>query len=503
MKKAIQFCVALFLFSSVQGWSQTKIQILSSDVTDIVKGAGTSRTYYLRGNVGLRQDVAVMYCDSAVLRQPENTFDAFGAVRIIQADTVKVTGKELHYSGDTKTFIMHRNVELRTPSSILKTTSLVYDRNNTTAYYKTRSSLHRKNLILTSDVGTYNTQAELVKLRGNVEAIDSSYQLYTDTLLYFPKRNTYDFAGPSKLLKDSTTIWCSQGSYEADQTLLKLNGGAIMHAPRKKIKAESMLYNLRMDRGELFNNAMVSDTAQGMVLQSNYIQYQKEPLYVDAFTPVLYRQRMNNDTLRALGDTLHIRATENDDKRVHLFGNTSFYSDDFQGRSNQFTYVSKTEELSLYPSPILWSSKSQFAADSGALKLTNEDLDSLYLLGNVRILNETKDTNFFDQVIGKRLEGKFFENSLSSIRIEGNTECILHNTNNADQVEGINQSACSWLKLTFNEGSVSKVRLSRDVQATYLPLKDAETTKLSGCVPKFKERPLIHDFNTEAISGLK
>ena len=117
MRKAIQLCVALFFSTVTIGWGQTKIQILSSDITDIVKGSGNSRTYYLRGNVGLKQDVAFMYCDSAILKQPQNTFKAFGNVRIIQSDTVRITGNELEYVGDQRIFTITNNVVLNTPSS--------------------------------------------------------------------------------------------------------------------------------------------------------------------------------------------------------------------------------------------------------------------------------------------------------------------------------------------------------------------------------------------------
>ena len=231
MRKAIQPCVALFFSTVTIGWGQTKIQILSSDITDINKGKDYTRTYYLRGNVGLKQDVAYMYCDSAVLRQPENTFEAYGNVRIIQSDTVSINGKELFYSGDERVFTIKKDVVLTTPSSRLATTVLRYDRNNSTAYYLTRSTLERKTLRLTSDVGSYNTDIDLVKLRGEVVAIDSSFLMNTDTLLYYPKRNAYNFAGPTKMVRDSTTLYCQQGTYEADQTLLRLEGGASMISP--------------------------------------------------------------------------------------------------------------------------------------------------------------------------------------------------------------------------------------------------------------------------------
>ena len=126
MKKAILICVALFFSTPNTGWGQTKIQIIRSDTTDFIKGDNGAQTYYLKGNVALRQDVALMYCDSAVLYRPQNTFEAFGNIRVIQADTVLITGEELTYEGDKRTFTITDNVVLKTPSSKLATKVLKY-----------------------------------------------------------------------------------------------------------------------------------------------------------------------------------------------------------------------------------------------------------------------------------------------------------------------------------------------------------------------------------------
>ncbi|MDC1494187.1 hypothetical protein N8139_05225, partial [Schleiferiaceae bacterium] len=196
MKKAILFCVALFFSTLHSGWSQTKVQIIRSDTTDFVKGNDGGQTYYLKGNVTLQQDVALMYCDSAVLYRPQNTFEAYGNIRVRQADTVLITGERLTYLGDQRTFTISEQVVLKTPSSRLATSVLKYDRNTSTAYYLTRSTLERKDLRITSDLGQYNTEYELVRLRGNVVAIDSAFEMTTDTLLYYPNKNKYTFAGP-------------------------------------------------------------------------------------------------------------------------------------------------------------------------------------------------------------------------------------------------------------------------------------------------------------------
>ena len=488
MRQAIQLCVALFFSTVTSGWGQTKIQILSSDITDIAKGKQNNRTYYLRGNVGLKHDVAYMYCDSAVLQQPENTFEAYGNVRIIQSDTVLINGKELFYSGDERVFTIRKDVILKTPSSRLATTVLRYDRNNATAYYLTRSTLERKTRLLTSNIGSYNTDIDLVKLRGDVVAMDSSFLMNTDTLLYYPKRNLYVFAGPTKMVIDSTTLFCQQGSYEADHTILMLEGGASMVSPGQIIKASKLTYNLRANSGELFGEGFVADSAQGFVLEGEFIQYVKSPVFVDAHFPVYYRQEMDGDTLYSKGDTLHIREDSLGYNVVELRNNTEFYSRDLQGISQYFKYKEAKEELALYPSPILWSDKSQFISDSAALILNENRLDSLFMVGLVRIASQTDDSIYFNQTTGKYLRGNFKDGQLKTIRLDGNAQNYFHNVNEGKAI-GLNNSTCSWLQLNFNEGNVNSIRMAKDVQATYRPIQDGEPMWLDGCKPNFDLKP--------------
>ncbi len=489
MMRAFLFGWALlFVCTSVK--AQTKIRILSSDITDIVKQNDGSRIYYLRGNVGLQQDVAVMTCDSAILIQPQNEFQAFKNVKIIQADTTIITGNQLDYNGESRTFTISKDVELRTPSSLLKTKQLFYDRKSATAYYTTRSTLTRKSLELTSDRGSYNTDYEMVWLRGKVEAIDSAYTLFTDTLLYYPNLDRYEFAGPSTLLRDSTRILCSVGVYEAETTQLNLGKGADISSPGSYISSDSISYNLKTDAGQLFGNALVADTSQGLVLESEFIDYLKEPNFVDAYYPVYYRQRMDEDTLYAKGDTLHIRTDTSGYRTVHLRYKTVFYSKDFQGKSNFFSYEEASERLTLYPTPKMWSSQSQFTCDSAILTLTEENLDSLFLIQNTTITSLTEDSVHYDQATGKELEGQFKDNNIHSLLLKGNAQNITHSISENGVVEGVNKSACAFISISFEEGEAKRVNASKGVEASYAPWDVAteDMKSLPGCTPLFEQR---------------
>ena len=490
MKWAIPLSVALLCSLNHLG-GQTKINILSSDITDIIKQKDGSRKYFLRGNVGLQQDVAIMTCDSAILVQPDNTFEAFGKVKIVQADTTVVTGEKLDYSGEYRTFVIRDNVQLMTPNSTLSTTQLTYNRKTSIARYNTRSTLYKDKLELTSNKGFYNTKSEVIRLQGDVEAIDPNYTLYTDTLIYFPSDNRYNFAGPSVLKRDSSTTQCMLGSYDAESSQLNLGHGASISSPGSYISADSISYNLGEESGELFKSALVADSVEGFVLESQYIDYIKTQNYVNAYAPVFYQQNMGEgDTLYATGDTLSIRQDSLDSRTVNLLYNTSFFSKGFQGKSPFFRYYERTEQLLLYPQPQLWSEQSQFSADSAILKLKDKRLDSLFLVKSVSILSQTIDSSIFDQASGKTLEGYFYENKLHNLLLVGNAQNLMHSFGDGDVLQGINTTTCSWIEMVFENGEAESVKASQSVDASYIPWEQAskEQKELPKCDPNFDLR---------------
>jgi lipopolysaccharide assembly outer membrane protein LptD (OstA) len=64
----------------------------------------------LSGKVILAHAGMVMHCDSAVLYEASQTFDAFGKVNIVQGDTLTLKGDKLHYDGETQIAEMRKNV---------------------------------------------------------------------------------------------------------------------------------------------------------------------------------------------------------------------------------------------------------------------------------------------------------------------------------------------------------------------------------------------------------
>ena len=66
----------------------------------------------LNGSVHFRHVGANLYCDSAHFYEQSNSFEAFGHVKMVQGDTLRLTSDYAFYNGDDQLAQARRNVVL-------------------------------------------------------------------------------------------------------------------------------------------------------------------------------------------------------------------------------------------------------------------------------------------------------------------------------------------------------------------------------------------------------
>ncbi|MCQ2266157.1 MAG: hypothetical protein MJZ40_00415 [Bacteroidaceae bacterium] len=89
----------------------------------------------LVGNVVITHTGMKLTCDSAVIYEATNSFMAVGRVRMVQGDTLTLTGDSLYYSGESEMAEVRRNVVLTHRKTKLYTDNLNYDRVEKKGYF--------------------------------------------------------------------------------------------------------------------------------------------------------------------------------------------------------------------------------------------------------------------------------------------------------------------------------------------------------------------------------
>ena len=155
---------ALLLTLVTAAYGQKRVKLKDADVLRSGKG-GFQR---LIGNVIFVQNETTIYCDSAHFYRRENSVEAFGNVRIIEGDSIRITGSRLVYSGDNKTAKLRRNVVFnKLKTATLYTDNLDYARIPNVAYYFNGGRLVDSVNVLTSKKGYYNVNSNLASFKAS------------------------------------------------------------------------------------------------------------------------------------------------------------------------------------------------------------------------------------------------------------------------------------------------------------------------------------------------
>src|SRR5690606_6238778 len=161
--------VGALLFIGIEANAQKKVRLKEADVLRSGR-SGDTRFQRLIGNVVFTQNETTIYCDSAHFYRQENSLEAFGNVRIIEGDSITITGSRLVYNGDDKTAKFRRNVVFtKLKTATLYTHYLDYARVPNLAHYFNGGRLVDSINVLTSKKGYYEANTNLASFKDNVK----------------------------------------------------------------------------------------------------------------------------------------------------------------------------------------------------------------------------------------------------------------------------------------------------------------------------------------------
>lgn len=93
------------------------------------------------------------------------------------------------------------------------------------------------------------------------------------------------------------------------------------------------------------------------------------------------------------------------------------------------------------------------------------------------------------------LEGYFQDNKLHNLLLRGNAQNLMHSFGQEELLQGINNTACSLIEITFEDGEAKSVKASQSIDASYTPWEKAsnEQKVLPNCKPNFNLRATLDE----------
>ncbi|MBT1685551.1 OstA-like protein [Dawidia soli] len=495
--RIVWLLIAGFLLAGGPLLAQKRVHLKQADK---LRGGrmGDERFDRLLGNVIMTQNNTTIYCDSAYFFKKRNFVEAFGRVRILEGDSVTITGRKLEYDGNTKLARLRNNVVFtKLATATLYTEYLDFDRNRNLAYYKTGGRLVDSVNTLTSVRGYYNVSNNLASFKKNVDVKNPDYTMTADSLQYNSRSKIIYFVSPTNVVRsDSSTIVYESGFYE---TITKRSDLKLGQAETQDYTLDAEDYKLDDFRKRyLFRrNVVMTYKKESLVIYGQAADYYRTKgiakVYNNAY---LAKVADNGDTLFMSADTLvSIDSPDPSKKRLLAYNNVKIYKRDMQGLADSVEYRSIDSTLYFYEKPVLWSEGNQMTADSIRALMKNNTIDRIYMVANSFVISRDTLINF-NQIKGRLMTTYFRNQQISHVYVEGNGESLYFLLDEkTNKSSGMNKIICSNIMIRFKEGKVNNLTFYKKPEASVIPPHELkiEDTKLKGFQWRGDEKPTRED----------
>jgi lipopolysaccharide export system protein LptA len=457
---------------------------------------------YLVGGVNFRYQGNTMYCDSAHYYDKINVVRAYGNVHIIK-DNINLFCDSLYYNGKTKKARLWGHVRVRDREYKLLTDSLEYNakKGQATFRYGGRIESSISNEVLTSRVGYFYPDTKNFFFRGRVSYRNDDLSMTTDTLQYnYAKQITY-FFGPTKILRDTTHLFCDRGWYHIPSEEGSLIGHAKILDGSRTIMGDTLLYQPQKGRSSGRGHVYFRDTLKNIWFQGDRAVNSDKDRYSFLTSSAWAVKIQKNDTVYIHADTLYNLSDSSGNTLLSkAFHGATLFHRSFQAICDSLNFDEANGKIELFKNPIVWSANAELKGDKIDLFLNDSIIEKAEIYENATVLMEVDSGKFYNQIAGKRITSHFLENELTRTDVSGNARTIFfpemeEKTDTTVVIKriGLNRLFASDLKIYLDSGEVTGITYFDEPDGIFFPMDQIDPDELF--IPEFKWNPLLRPKN--------
>jgi lipopolysaccharide export system protein LptA len=447
-------------------------------------------------SVSFKQGDVLLYCDSAYQYLEKNQIEAFSHVRIVQSDTMTITGNHGAYDGNLRTARITGDVVMTDPRMTLTTQALDYDLDRKTAYYTVGGHLVDPKNTLDSEQGFYDTNTKVFDFRRQVHLVSLNEKgertdLRTDQLIFNTISKLATFEGPTYIKDQQSELYAERGTYNTITRLSNFERNAKITTPNYLLGGDRLTYDEKRLYGEASGHATLISKKDNVVLRGDQGRYWRALGRTKLFgTRPVIRNISGRDTLYLAADTLlSVESRPGNLKQrpiLYAWPKAQIFRGRMQGRADSLTYDRQDSVIYLNRDPVMWQARNQLTSDSMNIRFLRGQLNKAMLLGNAFAIQE--DTiGDYNQVKGRRMTAYFQQNQMRRIDVLGNAESIYFTLDGDSVMSGMNKSVSAAMTLRFVDNKMKQLTWKGNPEASYTP--PAELKQEDKQFKGFKWRP--------------
>ncbi len=285
---------------------EEKVYLLGADSMTVMKMADGSEVRRVVNKVVFRHKGALMYCNLAIHNVASNAIEAYGNVRIVQGDTITVTGDTLFYYGNTRLAkVMGKVVNLKDRKRTVTSTRIEYDMATGVAFYPNKGKIIDAENTLTSNIGYYDTRTKISTYYKDVKLVNKKYTMTTDTLIYNSLTKIADFRSPTKVVSKDGTVVAKNGSYNTETGESRFRTRTTIDNPDYTLTGDSLTFDNLNKKGFAKGKVEIVSKNDDTILNGDFGIYNGKSGLSKVWGHALVRSVISKDTLFMTADTLY------------------------------------------------------------------------------------------------------------------------------------------------------------------------------------------------------
>ena len=471
-------CLSFFcmLFASVPDGnprkeSKEQVRLIHSDV--LYKNHMDVRADVLVGHVKLYHDGMYLDCDSARFYKDDNTFNAYGHVKMVQGDTLILTSDTLLYNGPMLQAHAIGNAVLIHRKTKLTTHIIDYDRLEGVGFYPQHGILYDGENVLNSDYGQYTPSLNEAIFKDNVVLDNPKFNLKTNELYYYTDREVAEIVSETNIVSaDSTFIYALRGEYETRTGNACLMDRSHVYKDMRDIVGDSLYSDGTLGISEAFGNVILTDVENKCMLTGNYCRYEDQTGVALATDSAICYEYSGIDTLYVHGDTLKmVTYNQNTDsmyRDLFAYHKVRMFRNDFQGVCDSLVSHELDSCTYMYGQPILWNEGQQVFGEEIRVYNNDSTIDWVHIINQAMTI-EMLDSVSYNQVKAKEMFSYFVDGVLEHNNAKGNVLVSYFMDESDGNRIGLNYTETPELNLYLENKKVYKIWMSTPNGTMYPP----------------------------------
>ena len=451
--------------------SGEEVKLLHSDV--LYKNHRDIRADVLVGHVKLFHDGMYLDCDGARFYKDDNTFNAYGHVRMVQGDTLTLTSDTLLYNGPMMQAHAQGHAVLTHRKTKLVTSVIDYDRLEGVGFYPQNGTLYDEDNVLNSDYGQYTPALNEAIFKDNVVLNNPKFELKTNELYYYSDTKVARIISETNIVSaDSTFVYALRGEYDTKTGQANLTERSHVYKDMRDIVGDSLYTDNATGVSEAFGNVVLTDVENRCMLTGDYCRYEEKTGTALATDRAVCYEFSGPDTLYVHGDTLKmVTYNQNTDslyRDLFAYHKVRMYRRDFQGVCDSLVSHERDSCTYMYGQPILWNEEQQVFGEEIRIYNNDSTIDWIHIINQAMTI-EKIDSVSFNQVASKEMFCYFVDGVIEHNNAKGNVYvCYFMEEDDGSRI-GMNYTETPDLNLYMENKKVNKIWMSTPTGVMYPP----------------------------------